>query len=174
MSKSFHNAEPCKGESENTWYTPREIIDALGVFNLDPCTNSTRPFDTAKNHIEHDNGEDGFNVNWHGRVWMNPPYGKETHKWLDKLHKHGNGVALVFARCETKWAQDHFKKADAILFLSKRISFIKKDGSKSSTAACGSMLLAYGENNVNSLMNLDGFLIKNQLTTANKQTGETE
>jgi len=35
----------------NTWFTPREILTALGPFDLDPCTQSFRPFDTAARHI---------------------------------------------------------------------------------------------------------------------------
>ncbi len=33
---------------------------------------------------------------------LNPPYGEQTERWLAKLAKHGNGIALVYARTETK------------------------------------------------------------------------
>ena len=33
---------------------------------------------------------------------MNPPYGSETPKWLKKLSEHGNGIALIYARTETR------------------------------------------------------------------------
>lgn len=160
--RNFHNAEPSNHQSENTWYTPKHIINTLGEFDLDPCSNSTRPFNTAKNHIEYDLGNCGYSIKWKGRVWLNPPYGKETYKWLNKLHQHGNGIALVFARCETKWAQDHFNKSDAFLFLDKRISFINKNGIKKGTAACGSVLFAYGKNNIESLKKCNGFLVYKQ------------
>jgi hypothetical protein len=32
------------------WLTPPEIITSLGMFDLDPCTPSVRPWDTAKKH----------------------------------------------------------------------------------------------------------------------------
>lgn len=93
---------------------------------------------------------------------MNPPYGKHTMEWLDKLHSHGNGFALVFSRTETKWAQKHIKLADAVLFLSGRISFIRENLFKSTNAACGSMILAYGKHNVDKLKNLRGIIFRKE------------
>lgn len=159
--RSFHNAEPAGGKGlTNTWYTPKSIIENLGVFDLDPCTNSTRPFNTAQNHFEHDLGADGLSLKWSGRVWRNPPYGKFTNTWLNKMLDHKNGIALVFSRCETRWAQEHIHKADAVNFLDKRISFIRDNGERGGVAACGSMLLAYGENNKKYLKNIGGLYIE--------------
>jgi hypothetical protein len=159
--RSFHNAEPSKGESENTWYTPPELIEKMQTkFDLDPCTNSTRPYDIATHNIEHDLGQDGFNMKWSGFVFCNPPYGKETGKWLDKMSNHGNGVALVFSRCETRWAQKALNECDAVNFIKGRISFIKKDKSKSGSAACGSMLLAWGEFAVEAIKRVEGIVFK--------------
>lgn len=53
---TFISTDPQNHQGENTWFTPKEIIEALGPFDLDPCTVSFRPFDTAKNHIERDMG----------------------------------------------------------------------------------------------------------------------
>jgi hypothetical protein len=135
----------------NTWFTPKEIIEPMGVFDLDPCSQTFRPFNTARIHICEDIGECGLQGRWEGRVWLNPPYGKTIRQWLDKLAKHGNGVALVFARIETAWAQEALERVDAVNFLKGRISFIKADGSESSNAGTGSMLLAFGGNNVESI-----------------------
>jgi len=39
------------------WLTPPEIVYALGVFNLDPCSPKDRPGPTATNHFTvNDNG----------------------------------------------------------------------------------------------------------------------
>jgi len=120
----------------------------MGPFDLDPCSKTFRPFDTATRHICEDEGGCGLNERWEGRVWLNPPYGKNIKSWLDKLAAHGNGVALVFARVETTWAQEALERADAVNFLRGRISFIRADGSNSSNAGTGSMLLAFGRQNV--------------------------
>ncbi len=146
----------------NTWFTPRDIIRSLGVFDLDPCTQSFRPFDTAKQHICEDMGGDGLANPWQGRVWLNPPYGKYTHRWLNKLHAHGNGIALVFSRTDTRWSQEHMAISDATLFVKGRICFIKENGIAAGTASNGTMLLAYGKDNIESLHNIEGVVMVNK------------
>ncbi|WP_223160903.1 phage N-6-adenine-methyltransferase [Salinicola aestuarinus] len=85
---------------KDEWLTPPSILEALGSFDLDPCSPVERPWDTASEHLTlHD---DGLSAAWRGRVWLNPPYGRETGLWLEKLAEHGDGIALVFARTETE------------------------------------------------------------------------
>lgn len=50
---------PNKGKTD-TWYTPKWITDDLGEFDLDPCSNSTAPYQHAKVYIQHDLGECGL------------------------------------------------------------------------------------------------------------------
>jgi hypothetical protein len=83
--------------------------------------------------------------------------------YLPKLpHPAGGGVALIFARTETKAFFDFvWNRADAILFLKGRLKFHKPDGSQGGTAGSPSVLIAYGQENVDALSNckLDGKLI---------------
>lgn len=88
----------------------------------------------------------GLNMPWAGRVWMNPPYGMETGRWLARLADHNHGTALVFARTETEmFFAEVWAKADALLFLHGRLTFCRPDG-RPGTANCGgpSVLVAYG------------------------------
>ena len=127
------------------WLTPPEIICELGPFDLDPCAPIVRPWDTAAQHYT--KRDDGLTKPWHGRVWLNPPYGRETGQWLARLAKHGNGVALIFARTETEMFVEHvWGQASALLFIHGRLYFRKVDGSKAA-ANCGapSVLVAYGK-----------------------------
>lgn len=39
--------------------------------------------------------DDGLALPWHGRVWCNPPFGREAVKWPRRMRDHGNGIALV-------------------------------------------------------------------------------
>jgi hypothetical protein len=87
-------------DGHDEWLTPKYITDTLGPFDLDPCSpGDRRPWDTATYHL--DESDNGLAAPWFGKVWCNPPYGRETFKWLSKLADHGNGIALVFARTET-------------------------------------------------------------------------
>ena len=138
----------------NTWFTPEYIIKPLGEFDLDPCTQTFRPYDTAKRHICEDNGEDGLLAPWDGRVWLNPPYGKSITPWLDKMAHHGNGIVLVFNRTETRWAQMALEFCDGVNFLSGRVAFIPSEPEMRKSrdnAGTGSMLLAFGKENVESI-----------------------
>ena len=133
------------------WLTPPEILAELGEFDLDPCAPKVRPWDTAKEHYF----ELGLMKPWHGRVWLNPPYGNETKHWLNRLVEHGNGIALIMARTETKtFFSCVWEKADAFLFIKGRLCFHYVDGTRAK-ANCGapSVLVAYGENNVKILEN---------------------
>lgn len=132
---------------KDEWLTPPEILQELGPFDLDPCAPINRPWDTAVKHYTiYDNG---LSQPWHGRVWCNPPYGLEAARWLDRLADHGNGIALIFARTETKMFFDHvWRRADAVLFIEGRLHFHHVDGSRAKgNSGAPSCLIAHGEEN---------------------------
>lgn len=141
-----HSARSLKDE----WLTPPEIVDALGSFDLDPCAPLERPWPTAAQHLTID--DDGLAHEWRGRVWLNPPYGKQTGKWLERLEAHGDGIALVFARTETAVFERVWRSATALLFLRGRLHFYHVDGSRAEgNAGAPSVLVAYGDHNAEAL-----------------------
>lgn len=137
--------------STDEWLTPPAIIKALGPFDLDPCSPVDRPWATAVRHFTiRDNG---LTQPWAGRVWLNPPYGPQTGAWLERLANHGDGIALVFARTETRFFQRWgFGEADSMLFLSGRINFHNLAGERApKNSGAPSVLIAYGSANTLSL-----------------------
>ena len=149
MSHNFNTVTA--GHDE--WLTPKYITDQLGPFDLDPCSpGSRRPWDTAKYHL--DETDNGLLAPWFGRVWCNPPYGRETFKWLKKLADHGDGIALIFARTETNGFYDQvWQRADAVFFIKGRLKFCYVDGTEADCANAPSCLIAYGQQNVERLQN---------------------
>jgi len=130
--------------SSDEWYTQPEIFDALGLtFSLDPAAPTGGvPWVPARRHLtRHD---DGLSRPWRGRVWLNPPYGRQTDRWLTKLADHGDGLALVFARTDTAWFQGIAAKATALCFIGGRLRFYRPDGTPGSTAPSPSLLIAFG------------------------------
>lgn len=125
-----------------TWLTPPHVHESLGEFDLDPCAAPNWP--TAKRHIILP--ENGFTAEWEGRVWLNPPYGDEAWKWLEKLAAHGTGTALVFARTETAgFVKQVWGKATAVKFLHGRLHFHYPDGMRApANSGAPSVLVAYG------------------------------
>lgn len=129
------------------WYTPPEIFEALNIeFDLDPCSPPAEldlGIVPTRKKISFPNN--GLDVEWSGRVWLNPPYGKQTPVWLRKLAMHGNGVALVFSRTDTAWFNEAVDKCNGVVFMTKRVKFINaKTGERSGTPGAGSCLIAYG------------------------------
>lgn len=128
-----------------TWLTPPHILAALGHFDLDPCAHPDWP--TADRLLCLP--EDGLATDWTvgSRVWLNPPYGRETWVWLERLAAHGRGTALIFARTETAgFVEQVWRKATALLFLHGRLHFHAADGTRArANAGAPSVLVAYGE-----------------------------
>jgi len=117
-------------------YTPQIIIDAvldcMEVIDLDPCSNSAdSPNVPAQKHYT--KSDDGLAREWHGRIYMNPPYGRDINTWVEKLideydaGRVTEAIALVPSRTDTKW-WGHF--ADfPVCFLRGRLKFgDMKDG----------------------------------------------
>lgn len=129
----------------HTWLTPRYLKEPLGEFDLDPCAApEPRPWPTAKEMWTLP--RDGLAEEWHGRVWLNPPYGRETGKWLTMLSCHGQGTALVFGRTDTLMFRTCvWPSASAVFFIEGRPHFHHRDGSRA-RGNCGGplMLIAYG------------------------------
>lgn len=131
------------------WFTPRYIIENLGPFDLDPCTSEYRPFDIATEHLSWPHG---LTSDWYGRVFLNPPYGNEVGLWMEKMYHHRNGIALIFARPDTRWFQNHvFPVADSILFVRGRIRFLANDGRSQQGPPAPSCLIAYTDHDTDML-----------------------
>lgn len=145
MSMSGHQSAKA---GTTTWLTPPEILEPLGKFDLDPCAApSPRPWPTATRHIELP--ECGLSAKWSGRVWLNPPFGREARAWLLKLAAHGDGIALIPARTETEmFYESVWQIADAVCFIKGRPHFRRPDGTRASfNSGAPICLVAYGYGN---------------------------
>ena len=113
------------------WSTPRDFFDdynAIYHFDVDVCATAENAL-CAKFYSPEDNG---LSKEWHGVCWMNPPYGREIGKWMNKAYEsslHGaTVVCLVPARTDTAWWHDYAMKG-VITFVRGRLKF---GGSKNS------------------------------------------
>lgn len=161
MNTSFQRS--ANGTDE--WYTPIEIINSLGEFDLDPCAPVRPLWPTAR--VMYNKNDDGLTKEWFGRVWLNPPYSRPLlTSFIKRMVDHNNGIALLFNRCDNVMFQDViFPTAKAMMFLRKRIRFYRPDGTQGDSPGCGSVLIAWGEKNADAVMNcnLSGkYIILNQ------------
>lgn len=154
----------------HVWLTPPYILSALGPFDLDPCAApEPRPWATAAEHWGH--ADNSLMRPWHGRVWLNPPYGPKQSiaPWMRRLAEHGRGTALIFARTETQlFHETVWDAATALMFLKGRLTFHRPDGTLpksdngSGNAGAPSVLVAYGNDDADRLQNsnLSGRLVR--------------
>ena len=115
--------------SSNTdeWATPIKFYKELDKefnFTLDPCS-------TDKNHKckkYYTKDDDGLTKSWGGEiVYLNPPYGKEISKWIEKAYyENQNGTTVVLllpARTDTKWFHNWIYQKHEIRFIKGRLKF---------------------------------------------------
>jgi phage N-6-adenine-methyltransferase len=134
---------------EDDWLTPQHILEAaesvLGGIDLDPCA-SLSYIENVPAAVRFTRHDDGLAREWHGRVYMNPPYGRPIGDWTSKLAGEADAgnvsayVALVPARTDTRWFADF--TGCLYCFIRGRLSF----GNLDQGAPFPSVAVYYGPN----------------------------
>jgi phage N-6-adenine-methyltransferase len=125
------------------WATPQAVFDALDhefSFELDAAASPTN----AKCRRFYTIDDDGLAQDWHGVVWLNPPYGRGICAWLKKAADSAEAgatvVCLIPARTDTAWWHDHvLARAAEVRLVRGRLSF----GDGSSPAPFPSAIVVY-------------------------------
>jgi phage N-6-adenine-methyltransferase len=112
--------------ANHDWETPALLFAELelefGPFDLDPCCLP----ETAKCVRYFTPADDGLRQPWSGRVFCNPPYGREIGKWVRKAWEESRRgatvVLLIPARTDTSYWHDYCFKGE-VRFLRGRIYF---------------------------------------------------
>jgi phage N-6-adenine-methyltransferase len=109
------------------WATPQDLFaklnDRFGGFTLDPCADASN----AKCKRFFTKTEDGLAHPWTGRVFLNPPYGRQIAAWVKKAWESAQTTAevvvlLLPARTDTRWWHDYCALGD-VEFLRGRVRF---------------------------------------------------
>ena len=112
---------------DQTWETPIDFFNKVNEefnFDIDVCATEA----TAKCDMYYTPEIDGLKQEWRGTCWMNPPYGREIKKWIEKAYKESTKgaivVCLIPARTDTKyWHEYIFPYASEIRFIKGRLKF---------------------------------------------------
>lgn len=125
------------------WATPQDFFDALDAefhFTLDACAVK----ENAKCEAYYTPEQDGLEQPWTGRVWCNPPYGRNVGQWVKKAHDTASGggfvVMLLPARTDTRWFHDYIYGKTEVRFIKGRLKF----GSCQNAAPFPSMVVIFG------------------------------
>lgn len=115
--------------SSDEWPTPPALVDRLacrfGPFDLDPA--STDGNAVCDHHYT--KADNGLQQEWHGRVFLNPPYGHGLEKWINKAvrevrRNHADLVCMVLpVWSDRRWFARMIPKAHRVVFLEGRVSF---------------------------------------------------
>ena len=109
------------------WSTPNELFNTLNKefqFTLDPCATK----ENAKCKKYYTKKENGLIQDWSNEiVFMNPPYGREIGKWVEKAYRESlEGavvVCLIPARTDTKYWHNFIFPYAEIRFIKGRLKF---------------------------------------------------
>jgi phage N-6-adenine-methyltransferase len=145
------NSKNSNLKASDRWYTPKYIIElilkVLGVIDLDPCADEGKHMSATHHYTATD---DGLSREWHGRVFMNPPYSCPG-KWMKKLQAEfeagrvTEAIALVPAATETKWLSP-FLKSNYVYFWKGRIKFLDTNYQTRMSARQAHVLVYWGNN----------------------------
>ena len=129
--------------NSDEWYTPKHIFDIMALhFDVDVCApEGGIPWIPATRYIT--SKDDALVTPWIGRVWMNPPFSNAA-AWVYKFIEHGNGIGLTVMG-KTKWCNQLFSKADAVLLLPNNMKFDQ------GTIFLATALWAFGKDNAQAL-----------------------
>lgn len=156
----------------NEWYTPPEFIEvarrAMGSIDTDPASSEVaNEFVKAETYYTAD--DDGLTKEWHGNVWMNPPYSQpHMTQFAEKLIQEieaGNAkqaMVLVNNATETGWFNTLSEKAKAIWFIRGRIRYLDRYGNVANSPLQGQCILYYGDNVENFIAQCEGLVCRAQ------------
>ena len=143
------------------WETPQDLFDKLNEvhdFDLDAAaTMATKKCHVymGPDHEEEDMvdalgkgwGEVLFDPSCTGAIWLNPPYGRDIRKWMDKAYEESRRpgvtvVVLTFARTDTRWWHEVVSKAAEVRLLKGRVKFLQ-DGKVLAPAPAPSAVITF-------------------------------
>lgn len=117
------------------FYTPQYILDKVyKVFpvDLDPCSPVNSPIVQAKQHYTI--VEDGLSKEWHGNIFLNPPYGRFIIKWVEKFLRElrsdniESAIILVPMKCDTRWFNLLTTECSVMCTIEGRLPFTSPHG----------------------------------------------
>ena len=117
--------------NKDDWETPQSYFDEINQeFNFTLDAASSQGGGNAKLPNFWSVDDDSLSQKWEGRVFCNPPYGRELRRWVEKAYLESQKdycelvVLLIPARTDTSYWHDFiFNKADDIRFLRGRLKF---------------------------------------------------
>lgn len=121
------NTDLMFSSATDQWATPQSFFNQwneLFQFTLDVCADASN----AKCPRYFTREDNGLTQDWSLDVcWMNPPYGREIGRWVEKAYreslKGATVVCLLPARTDTAWWHDYVIPHAKVTFVRGRLKF---------------------------------------------------
>jgi phage N-6-adenine-methyltransferase len=121
------NTDLMFSSATDQWATPRAFFsewDAIYRFELDVCADAQN----AKCRRYFSEQDNGLAQDWApNRCWMNPPYGREIRRWVQKAYEESlrgaTVVCLLPARTDTAWWHEYILPYAKVSFIRGRLKF---------------------------------------------------
>jgi len=143
--------------NKQNWRTPKAFfrrLDDKFSFGLDaaaePCNALCERYITKEQDALASHWPDFLPDRGIFNVWLNPPYGRNIWKWLNKAwemsatNQISRVICLVPARTDTDWFHNYvWGRANEIVLVHGRIRFEDEQGPAPHTSTFPSMVVAY-------------------------------
>jgi ParB family chromosome partitioning protein len=127
-----------RGTGDFEWFTPERWVAAaravMGGIDLDPATHA-RAQQMIQAKLCFTRADNGLMQEWHGRVWLNPPYTQpDIARFVDKLvtellaGRTIQAILLTHNYSDTAWFHTAARNANALCFPRGRIAFVDDAG----------------------------------------------
>lgn len=123
---------------KDDWETPPDTFEwACRVTGIDPVLDVCATAENTKCGKYYTVEDNALRQDWKDAFWMNPPY-SNVDMWIRKAVEESNlwgthGLALVFAKVDTKWFHDVIYPVHELYFPRGRVKFL--DGGKERQSA---------------------------------------
>lgn len=135
------------------YYTPQAIVEAarltMGGIDLDPASSKVANRRVKAGQI-FTIVDDGLTRAWHGRIWLNHPFGRLTNRpWIAKLaaeYERGNieaACCITFAATSELWFAPLLVRPQC--YLSPRTNYHLPNGSIKRGVTKGSVVTCFGK-----------------------------
>lgn len=139
------------------WYTPAAYIEAarvaMGSIDLDPASSAAANA-TVRAARFFDRAADGLQQQWHGRVWLNPPYSDypgQAARWAEQLlaeHLAGRvQQACLLVNLSTAYqpAMQRIGRRGMVCLVAQRIAFCGATGRAQRSPTQANVIFYLGE-----------------------------
>jgi site-specific DNA-methyltransferase (adenine-specific) len=122
MNKSLLSSKKMDYETPNDFF---EKLNKILNFEIDLAATSKNTKCKTWISEEYNSLSEKCIWDYEGWCWLNPPYGREMHKWIAKAYNSKAKICMLIpSRTDTSYQHTFVFNANAIIFIKGRLTFV--------------------------------------------------